>query len=351
EPTLCRCLESAEKSGFVPLAALQSKAMADFWQCADVIIQGNDSLQQGVRFNLFHCMQAAGRDGRTGMGAKGLSGEGYEGHYFWDTELYLLPVFTHTCPALSRGLLDYRYATLPQARARAHELGHPNGALYPWRTINGTEASAYYPLGTAQYHINADIAYAFWQYVTVTGELDYLSDCAAEVLCETARVWADVGSFSDSRDGKYCICCVTGPDEYNALVDNNFYTNLMARENLRTALTALSLLQKSRPAGYLRLIDKIKLKAEETALWQRIVDHMYLPHDDHLGIYLQDDGYLQRKPWDETQIPPEKRHLLFENYHPLFVFRHPMSKQADTILGLYLYDGLFDTAELRRNFE
>ncbi len=349
--TLSGAVSFGKNLNFAGLAKKQEEYVKSFWNMADVQVKGDDSLQQGIRFNLFHIMQSAGRDGRTGMGAKGLSGEGYEGHSFWDTEMYIMPVFSHTFPEISKKLLDYRYNTLDKARERAREMGHPLGALYPWRTINGAEASAYYPLGTAQYHINADIAYAFQQYVTVTGDYDYLSQKAAEVLCETARVWADVGSFAESKDGKYCICCVTGPDEYNALVDNNFYTNLMARENLRDAVNALHWLDKNRHDDYVKLCKKISLQTQEVALWEKIIDNMYFPHDEKLDIYPQDDGFLQRKPWNEEAIPEEKRSLLYVNYHPLFVFRHKMSKQADAILGMYLHDNLFTKEELKRNFD
>lgn len=225
-------LKEAVEGGWQKEFDAQQAKIHEFWEISDVQIYDDEALQQGIRFNLFHIMQSAGRDGRTGMGAKGLSGEGYEGHYFWDTEMYVLPVFVYTAPELAKKLLEYRFRTLDQARDRAKVLGHPKGALYPWRTINGEEASTYFPLGTAQYHINADIAYAFWLYVSVTGDLEFFKDMAAEVLVETARVWADVGYFAECRGGKYCICAVTGPDEYNAITDNNFYTNLMGRENL-----------------------------------------------------------------------------------------------------------------------
>lgn len=338
-------------TGYESLKSRQKEYMAAFWKNADVEIYGDEALLQGIRFNLFHIMQAAGRDGCTGMGAKGLSGEGYEGHYFWDTEIYMLPVFIYTNPPLAVKLLDYRFHTLDQARARARVLGHDKGALYPWRTINGEEASTYFPLGTAQYHINGDIAYAFWQYVTVTGDMEYLRDRAAEVLCETARVWADVGCFAECRNNQYCICSVTGPDEYNAIVDNNFYTNLMARENLRNALEALCLLAEYDGEAYDGLKKKLGLLEAETEYWQRIVDNMYFPYDEKLAVYLQDDGFMMRKPWDDSKIPPEKRHLLYENYHPLFIYRQRMSKQADAILGMYLHSNLFKEEELRRNYD
>lgn len=344
-------LSDAEEQGYIEAEREQKEYVEEFWRTADVIIEGDNALQQGIRFNLFHLMQSAGRDGKTGMGAKGLSGEGYEGHYFWDTEMYVLPVFVYTKPDLAKKLLDYRYFTLDKARERARVLGHDKGALYPWRTINGEEASTYFPLGTAQYHINADIAYAFKLYVDVNDDFHYLNDKAAEVLCETARVWADVGSFSEYVGNKYCICAVTGPDEYNAIVDNNFYTNLMARENLRDAIWALNKIKEKDQLAYDNLVKKINLKDEEIEYWKKIIENMYLPYDEKRGVYPLDDGFMKRKPWDDSKIPKEKRHLLYENYHPLFIFRQRMSKQADAILAMYLHSNLFSINELRRNYD
>lgn len=344
-------LSEAKEKGYIEAEREQKEYVEEFWRTADVIIEGGNALQQGIRFNLFHLMQSAGRDGKTGMGAKGLSGEGYEGHYFWDTEMYVLPVFVYTKPDLAKKLLDYRYFTLDKARERARVLGHDKGALYPWRTINGEEASTYFPLGTAQYHINADIAYAFKLYVDVNDDFDYLKDKAAEVLCETARVWADVGSFSQYVGDKYCICAVTGPDEYNAIVDNNFYTNLMARENLRDAIWALNKIKEKDKLAYDNLVKKIDLKDEEIEYWKKIIENMYFPYDEKRGVYPLDDGFMKRKPWDDSKIPKEKRHLLYENYHPLFIFRQRMSKQADAILAMYLHSNLFSIDELRRNYD
>lgn len=344
-------LQQASVIGYPGLKEEQAEYMDAFWKQADVVIEGDDSLQQGIRFNLFHMMQAVGRDGRTGTGAKGLSGEGYEGHYFWDTEMYVLPVLAYTDPKLARSILDYRYGTLEEARKRARVLGHEKGALYPWRTINGQEASTYFPLGTAQYHINADIAYAFKLYVTVSGEYGYLEEKAAEVLVETARVWADVGCFAESKGNRYCICAVTGPDEYNAIVDNNFYTNLMARENIKDAIWALDTIKEWNRCAYEELIQRLQIEEEEVQYWKRIVEHMYFPFDEARQIYPMDDGFMQRKPWDDSKIPPEKRHLLYENYHPLFIFRQRMSKQADAILGMLLHSDLFTREELIRNYD
>ena len=344
-------LEAAETDGSLYLEKYQKEYMESFWKIADVEIKGNEALQQGIHFNLYHIIQAAGRDGHTGMGAKGLSGEGYEGHYFWDTEMYVLPVLIYTEPEVAKKLLDYRYGTLDQARERARILGHMKGALYPWRTINGKEASTYFPLGTAQYHINADIAYAFKLYLDITGDDQYLIDRAAEVLVETARVWADVGCFAECKDNKYCICSVTGPDEYNAIVDNNFYTNLMARENIRSAMWALDRMKSLDEDAYNKLVEKLELEDEELEYWERIINNMYFPFDEKLQIYPQDDGFMMRKPWDESKIPEEKRHLLYENYHPLFVYRQKMSKQADAILGMLLHSNFFTEEELKRNYD
>ena len=344
-------LAAAKSEGYEKLKEQQKNYMQDFWKAADVEIKGNEELQQGLHFNLFHIIQSAGRDGKTGMGAKGLSGEGYEGHYFWDTEMYVLPVLIFTEPETARKLLDYRYATLPQARDRARILGHMKGALYPWRTINGEEASTYYPLGTAQYHINADISYALSLYLQVTGDVEYLKEKGAEILIETARVWADVGSFAECKGGKYCICDVTGPDEYNVLVDNNFYTKLMARENLRDAVRAVEYLKEHAQEDLKRLEEKLDFSVKELELWREIIEKMYFPYDEKRQVYPMDDGFMMRKPWDENKIPPEKRAWLYENYHPLFIMRHRMSKQADAILGMYLHNDLFTEEEIRRNYD
>lgn len=346
-------LEHAQAIGINRLIELQKAATADFWKHAEIEIEGEDAQHtvQGLNFNLFHIFQGAGRDGKRGMPAKALTGEGYEGHYFWDTEMYMIPLFIYTQPEVAKALLTWRFQTLEPARARARVMGHPIGALFPWRTINGEEASTYYPLGSAQYHINADISYAVYLYYQATGDTQFLIDMGAEILIETARVWADVGCFAAVRDGRYCICSVTGPDEYNVLVDNNFYTNLMARENLRDAVEAVHFLECEAPEKLEELKMRIGFDATELELWDKIAENMYFPYDEMRGIYPMDDGFLMRKPWDEEKIPPEKRAWLYENYHPLFIMRHRMSKQADAILGFYLHGDCFSEEEIRRNYD
>lgn len=346
-------LNEACSLGMEELMNRQKAYVEDFWNRASIHIEGDGAQEtiQGLHFNIFHVFQGAGRDGRRGMPAKALTGEGYEGHYFWDTEMYMLPLFIYTQPQTARALLEWRFHTLDQARDRARVMGHPSGALFPWRTINGEEASTYFPLGSAQYHINADISYAVNLYFEVTGDESFLTDMGAEILIETARVWADVGSFSEAKGGRYCICCVTGPDEYNVLVDNNFYTNLMARENLRDALAAVHFLEEKAPGKLRELKERLNFSAEELTLWEEIIDKMYFPYDESQGIYPMDDGFMMRKPWDEEKIPPEKRSWLYENYHPLFIMRHRMSKQADAVLGFYLHDDCFTEEEIRRNYD
>lgn len=344
---------TAKQIGADELISRQKAYVEDFWQRAAIQIEGEDALStiQGLNFNLFHIFQGAGRDGKCGMPAKALTGEGYEGHYFWDTEMYMIPLFIYTQPEVAKALLSWRFHTLDQARARARVMGHPVGALFPWRTINGEEASTYYPLGSAQYHINADVSYAVNLYYQVTGDEDFMIHEGAEILIETARVWADVGSFSEVKGGKYCICSVTGPDEYNVLVDNNFYTNLMARENLRDAVEIVRFLEEKSPEKLAELKSRIDFFVDELPFWEEIIEKMYFPYDESRQIYPMDDGFMMRKPWDEERIPPEKRSWLYENYHPLFIMRHRMSKQADAILGFYLHNDCFTEEEIRRNYD
>lgn len=335
--------------GFESLQREQELFLNAFWSRADIEIEGDPALQQGIRFNAFQLLQSAGRDGVTNIGAKGLTGEGYEGHYFWDTEMYILPFFTYTQPETARALLDFRYATLDRARARASVMSQ-RGALYPWRTIDGDENSAYYPAGTAQVHINADIAYAIRQYVEATGDTFFLADKGAEILFETSRFWVDLGHFNPARGGAFCIDAVTGPDEYTAVVNNNAYTNLMAQSQLRYAYETAALLRREYPGQFEALKRKIGLGDEEPALWLEAAERMYVPYDEELGIYAQDDAFLSKKKWDFENTPADKYPLLL-HYHPLVIYRHQVLKQADLVLALFLLGDRFSLEEKRRNYE
>ena len=238
---------------------------------------------------------------------------------------------------------------LDAARRRARELGH-HGALYPWRTINGEEASAWYAAGTAQYHINADIAYALRQYASVSGDLDLLHGEGAEVVVETARFWIGLGFFSERRGGRFCINAVTGPDEYTTVVNNNAYTNLMARQNLEAAVRVVERLRGADRDALARLVAATGLDAAEVDGWRRAAELMYVPRHRELGIVLQDEDFVEREPWDLAATPPERFPLLL-HHHPLELYRHQVIKQTDVVLATYLAGHEFDEHETRRTFD
>ncbi len=342
-------IRDARERGFDGLVDEQRAELERFWSVSDVEIDGDGALQQGVRYNLFSLFQSAGRDGRTSLAAKGLTGEGYEGHYFWDTEIFALPFFIYTQPAIARALLRYRCGTLDKARARAAEMSQ-RGALYPWRTIAGDEASAYFPAGTAQYHINADIAHAIGTYVGATGDQTLLHEGGAEVVFETARLWADLGDYIPSQDGAFCLNEVTGPDEYSALVNNNCYTNLMARAHLRLAARLSGELAAGAPEEYERLARRIGLTDGEVAEWRRAADRIRVPHDPGLGIHAQDDSFLHLARWDFAGTPASSYPLLL-HFHPLVIYRHQVLKQPDVVLAQVLLGTQFSMAEKKRNFD
>ncbi|WP_410512774.1 beta-phosphoglucomutase [Paenibacillus sp. BR2-3] len=341
-------LQMAENLGFGGLATEQQVYLDAFWSRTDVEINGDPALQQGIRFNAFQLLQSVGRDGVTNIGAKGLTGEGYEGHYFWDTEMYVLPFFTYTQPEISRALLDFRYATLGKARERAAVMSQ-KGALFPWRTIDGEENSSYFPAGTAQAHINADIAYGLKQYVQATGDYDFLAAKGAEILFETSRFWADMGHFNPARGGAFCIDAVTGPDEYTAIVNNNAYTNLMVQDQLNFAVETAGLLRTQYPQDYERLQQSIGLTEEEVQGWAEAARQMFIPFDEDLGIYAQDDTFLTKKKWDFDNTPADKYPLLL-NYHPLVIYRHQVLKQADLVMAMFLQGEKFTLADKIRNY-
>jgi len=346
---VARTLDRAAGDGFERIAEVQRERLDAFWEHSDIEIDGPADIQQAVRFNLFQIRQASARVEGHGIAAKGLTGRGYEGQYFWDTEIYVLPVLTYTQPHVARRLLHFRYEMLEAARRRARQLGH-RGALFPWRTISGEEASAYYAAGTAQYHINAAISYAVRQFVRVTGDEEFIAREGVEILVETARLWADLGFFSQRRDGQFCIQGVTGPDEYSAVVDNNAYTNLMARENLAAAAEGLDMLRDTDPEAYDRLVTRLRIEPHETDEWCRAANKMFIPHDDRAGVLLQDEHFLNRKPWDFEHTPLDHYPLLL-HYHPLNIYRHQVIKQTDVVLATFLAGDRFSLEEKRRVFE
>ena len=341
-------LTDAQAAGFEALCASQAAFLADFWAGADVEIAGDDALQQGIRFNEYHLLQSVGRDGRTNIAAKGVTGEGYEGHYFWDTEIYVFPFLLFSTPGIARALLQYRYATLPKARERARQMAHARGALYPWRTIAGEECSAYFPAGTAQYHINADVAYSIRLYLLATGDFDFMAQYGAEIVLETARIWTGIGNYD--RQQRFCINAVTGPDEYTAIVNNNYYTNAMARMHMTFAADVAERLRAERPDDYARVAAAIGLEEGEIAAWRAASAAMRLPYDEKLGIHEQDDSFLSKQPWDFANTPDENYPLLL-HYHPLVIYRHQVCKQADVVLALLLLSNEFPLDDKRRDFD
>ncbi|GJE72691.1 glycoside hydrolase family 65 protein [Methylorubrum podarium] len=342
-------LDRAVETGFASIRARQHADVTRFWERADVVVEAeNPRIQQAVRWNLFQLMQASERAEGHGIAARGLTGRTYEGHYFWDTEIYVLPFLIYTNPPMARSLLKVRYDMLDSARDRARELGH-RGAMFPWRTINGREASAYYAAGTAQYHINADIAFALRQYVEVSGDADFLCRYGAEILVETARLWCDLGFFSERMGGRFCIHGVTGPDEYTAIVNNNCYTNLMARENLRYAAETVRRLERDDPDSFATLVRRTGLEPDEAEAWDQAAERMYLPYDERLKVHPQDDAFLDLERWDFAGTP-EDRYPLLLHYHPLNLYRSQVIKQADMVLAMFLLSEQFTPEAKRRNF-
>lgn len=323
----------------------QEQYLKHFWGQSALEINGDDDLSLAVRYNLYQLIQSVGKDEYSNIAAKGLSGEGYEGHYFWDTEMYMQPFFTLTNPEISRSLIAYRYNTMEAARENAKILGHKKGVLYPWRTIMGKECSGYYPSGTAQYHINGDIAYSIVSYYLATGDLDFVAEKGAEIVLETARLWMEVGNF---REDRFVINVVTGPDEYTCMVNNNYFTNVCAQYNLHWAVRFTELLKEA--GKFDTLSEKIHLEPEELEGFARAEKSMYLPYDGKLGINPQDDSFLSRPVWDIAATPKNKFPLLL-HYHPLMLYRYQVCKQADTVLAHFIFEDAQSIETIRRSFE
>lgn len=342
-------LDRALHVGIEELGRLQEERVRRWWDIGDIQIGGCDEAQSMVRYNLFQIFQNTARADGLGFPAKGLTGTGYEGQYFWDADIYVVPLLSYTMPQLARNFVGFRAGMLEPARRRAREVGHV-GALYPWRTINGEEASTYYAAGTAQCHINADVIWAMRKYVRATGDLEVIADPGFEILIETARFWVDLGFFSERMGGEFVINGVTGPDEYTTVVDNNLYTNLMASENLLSAAEAAQWMRSRRPKEYAEAVRRTSLEEHEVAVWRRAGESMHVPWDERERLHLQDDGFLNRERWDFEGTPPEKYPLLL-HFHPLEIYRHQVIKQADVVAATFLLGHRFSTEEKRRVFQ
>jgi alpha,alpha-trehalose phosphorylase len=350
-----RTLDRARSEGVDTIFDRQRSWLDAFWERSDVRIEGHPDLQQATRWCLFQLAQAAARADGLGVPAKGVTGSGYSGHYFWDTEIYVLPFLAYTTPLWARNALRMRYLMLPAARKRAHQLNEA-GALFPWRTINGEEASAYYAAGTAQYHINADVAFALAKYIRATGDVDFLDSEGVDIAVDTARLWATLGFWRSSdgvHDGEgdtFHIHGVTGPDEYTTVVNDNLFTNVMARFNLRFAARTVREMEEADYDAYLRMVERMNLDPSEPEMWDRAAEAMHIPHSEALGIHPQDSVFLEREIWDLEHTPADQRPLLL-HFHPLVIYRYQVLKQADVVLALFLQGNHFTPEEKLADFE
>ena len=335
----CRqSLDRARALGFEGLAGRQHAALDEVWAHADVDLDGDPEIQHALRYALFQLHQNAACAAGHAIPAKGLTGAGYNGHTFWDTEIFLLPVLTYCAPPHVEAALRWRASTLPQAQAKARRLGL-RGAAFPWRTIAREECSGYLPAGTAAFHVNADIAHAVTRYVAATGDERFEREAGAPLLVETARLWASLGYHDARRGGRFSIDGVTGPDEYSVLVDNNLYTNLMAQANLRAAADAVE------RHGH----QALGVEAHEVTAWRRAADAMTIPYDPELDIHLQDEDFAHHAPFDFAATPPEHYPLLLHvSYFQLY--RHQVVKQPDLVLAMALCPDVFTAEQKRRNF-
>ncbi|MBN9153312.1 MAG: glycoside hydrolase family 65 protein [Microbacterium sp.] len=345
-----RTIDRAMAEGVAVQFERQRAWLDAFWERSDVRIGGRDELQQAARWCLFQLAQAAARADSLGIPAKGVTGSGYSGHYFWDTEIYVLPFLAYTTPQWARNALRMRYLMLPAARRRAFQLNEA-GALFPWRTINGEEASAYYAAGTAQYHINADVSYALAKYVRATGDVDFLYREGVDVAVETARLWATLGFWrSNGGTESFHIHGVTGPDEYTTVVNDNLFTNVMARFNLRFAAHTVRDMQEVDGETYRLMVDRLGLDPSEPEAWERAADALHIPYSEALGIHPQDEVFLEKEVWDLERTPPEQRPLML-HFHPLVIYRYQVLKQADVVLALFLQGNHFTAEEKLADFE
>jgi alpha,alpha-trehalose phosphorylase len=332
-------LMAARASGWDELLAQQRAYLDAFWTTGDVEIDGDPELQQAVRFALFQVLSAGARAEGRAIPAKGLTGTGYDGHSFWDSEMYVLPVLTYTMPQAAADALRWRHSTLDTARARARDLDLA-GAAFPWRTIHGEECSGYWPAGSAALHVNADIAAAVLHYVRVTGDDAFEREVGVELLVETARLWRSLGHYD--LDGRFRIDGVTGPDEYSALADNNLYTNMMAARNLLGAAAACQRHQGQASA--------LGVTLEEMAAWRAAAERVVIPYDEKLRVHQQAEGYTEHERWNFTATKPDQYPLLL--HFPYFdLYRKQVIKQPDLVFAMQLFPDSFTPEQRTRAFE
>jgi alpha,alpha-trehalose phosphorylase len=331
-------LAAAASTGWAGLVEEQRDWLNDFWARADVEVDGDPEIQQAVRFALFHVVQAGARAEERPIPAKGLTGSGYDGHCFWDTEAFVLQMLTYTAPEATAQALRWRQRTLPAACERAEQLGL-QGAAFPWRTITGQECSSYWPAGTAAFHLNAAIAEAAVRYTTAADDEVFERETGLELLVQTARLWISLGHTGP--DDRFHIDGVTGPDEYSAVADDNTYTNLMAQANLQAAAGAA----KRHPEE----AEALGVDGDEVAEWLSAADAMAVPYNEALGVHEQAAGFTSHAVWDFAGTRPDQYPLLL--HFPYYdLYRRQVVKQADLVLALFLRGGSFTAEEKARNF-
>ena len=344
---------AAKAAGWEALLADHCRAWKDIWDEADVVIEGDPEAQQGIRFNIFQLYQTyRGDDPRLNIGPKGFTGEKYGGNTYWNTELCCVPFFLLSSPKeISKNLLMYRYNQLPKAIENARKLGFDNGAaLFPQVTHNGEECHSEWEITFEEIHRNNIIVYAIHQHAALTGSLDYIARYGLEVMIAVSRFWSQRVSFSQPKQ-KYVILGVTGPDEYENNVDNNWYTNYSSIQCLKITLAYIETIAREYPDEYDRIRRATNFNyPEESGRWKDIIARMYLPQDLERGIFVQNDGYMDKVLQSVDAIPPEQRPI---NQHWSWdrILRSCYIKQSDVLLGMYLYSSNFDTATIRRNFE
>lgn len=350
--TVCKeILGVAYKKGFEMLLKDQATAWSKKWKQSDIVIEGDTLAQQAIRFNIFQLNQTyTGEDDRLNIGPKGFTGEKYGGGTYWDTEAYCLPFYLSTADqSISRNLLIYRYKQLGKAKENAKKLGFTKGALYPMVTMNGEECHNEWEITFEEIHRNGAIAYGIYNYVNYTGDKCYLGEYGLEVLVEISRFWEERVNFASNK-GKYVILGVTGPNEYENNSNNNWYTNRIASWTLEYTIEAIDYLKNNEGARYLKLVRILDLKEEEISKWQDIINNMYYPVDRELGIFLQQDGYMDKeqilvKDLDTKYLP------LNQKWSWDRILRSCFIKQADVLQGLYFLQDRYDLDTIRRNFE
>ncbi len=338
--------------GYDQLLNNQIEAWAKIWEMSDITIDGDVKAQQGIRFNIFHLNQTyLGKDSRLNIGPKGFTGEKYGGSTYWDTEAYCIPFYMATKdPQVARNLLAYRYNQLDKAIENAGKLGFTNGAaLYPMVTMNGEECHNEWEITFEEIHRNGAIAFAIFNYYRFTGDYSYIPEKGLEVLIGIARFWHQRATFSTHKN-QYVILGVTGPNEYENNVNNNFYTNYLAKWCIDYAIEQINKIEKEYSSDFDRIMSKVKLDATEISHWKKVADHMYFPFSEEHGVYLQQDGFLDKElvkvhDLDKSQRPINQKWSWDR------ILRSPYIKQADTLQGFYFFEDHFSREQLEKHFD